>query len=59
MVRVAKKFWEIKEFWYEFLDISHIGLTGRLPGIRDTVKQSIRKIKMTTLERWDTTWVQK
>lgn len=50
MVSIGKKLWQVEELWYEFLDVGHVGFTSRLPGIRDTVKQTIWKIKMTALQ---------
>ena len=49
VVRVGQELGEVEELWDELLDVGHVALTGRPPGVWDAVKQPVREIKMAAL----------
>ena len=49
VVAVGEEFGQIVELRNELLDVGHVVLTGRTPGIGDAVEETIGKVKMAAL----------
>ena len=48
-VGIGEEFRQIEELGNKLLDVSHVGLTGGSPGVRDAVEQPVGEIKMAAL----------